>query len=114
MGAFWTKPRTLLWNVTGYSSNFQIEEGLVSETGKCYWIERWTPGNKIVLVTGRWTDYDEFCGQYIDNNGDMGSYPTVKRQTIKVVDLKLSPTAQSADPAGIINDDSYINFGYAK
>ena len=113
MGSFWTKPRSLLCNVTGYSTNFNIQEGLVSETGKCYWIERWI-GNKVVLVTGRWTDYDEFMGQYIDNNGNMGSYPTVKRQTIKVVDLSLSPTAISADRSMVFSDDNYINFGVEK
>jgi hypothetical protein len=116
MGSFWTKPKSLLWTVSGYGTDFTIQEGLISETGKGYWVEQHDfdeRGKIMKLVQGYW-DYDsnEFVGQFVDSNGTIGSYPTLLRQTLKVVDL---PTAISAEQQGLANDtNNYVNFGYSK
>eukprot|EP00980_Cylindrotheca_fusiformis_P027140 scaffold19016_cov147-Cylindrotheca_fusiformis.AAC.4 len=110
MGSFWTKPKSLMWTISGYGTDFTITEGLVSETGKCYWVEQHDfdeRGKILKLVQGHW-DYDSngFVGQYIDSKGTGGSYPTLLRQTIKVVD--------TAGQAAATNDmNNYVNFGHS-
>ncbi|KAL3932696.1 MAG: hypothetical protein SGBAC_010725, partial [Bacillariaceae sp.] len=82
VGRFWSKPKSLLWTLTGYGNDFTLQEGLISETGKCYWVEQHdftdSGGRVLRLVQGTW-DYEthEFAGSYVDSNGTMGSYPTL-------------------------------------
>lgn len=113
MGSFWTKPKSLLWTISGYGTDFTIEEGLVSETGKAYWVERHDfdeRGKILKLVQGYWEyDSNEFVGQFVDSKGTSGSYPTMLRQTLKVVDLPTSISAESAN-----DTNNYVNFGYSK
>ncbi|CAJ1933525.1 unnamed protein product [Cylindrotheca closterium] len=84
-GRFWSKPKSLMWTISGYGSDFVVKEGLISETGKSYWVEKHDfaeNGSRILrLVQGTW-DYQthEFVGDYIDSDGSMGSYPTLAKQ----------------------------------
>jgi hypothetical protein len=87
MGAFFSKPKCLLWTISGYGNDFSIQEGLVSETGKCYWVERHdfdVRGKILKLVHGHW-DYvrNEFVGEFVDSDRTMGSYPTLLQQIAK-------------------------------
>lgn len=85
VGRFWSKPKSLLWTISGYGSDFTLQEGLISETGRSYWVEQYyftDSGSRVLrLVQGTWNhETHEFVGDYVDSNGTMGSYPTMVKQ----------------------------------